>query len=61
VIGLGLRRWVILEDGEDVGSVYGCTLECAQFAATMNGSTLGECQDKDGVDRYTVCDGGCDW
>ena len=61
--GLSLRRWVAVQDGEDSGSVFACSVECAKFAAMMNGHTLGECQGKEGVDAQTVCDGGCenDW
>jgi len=55
-----LRRWVVLDEQGDAGSVFACSLDCAQVAAEVNSAELGECQGSDGVDEMTVCDGGCE-
>lgn len=60
---MSIKRWVVVdEDGND-GSIYACDLECAQAAVEVlvPGGKLGECQGRDGVDERNVCDGGCDW
>ena len=56
-----MRRWVLVIDGDDGGSIYACSLDCAKAAAEVHQGSLGECQGKDGVDASNTCDGGCDW
>jgi hypothetical protein len=58
-----VTRWVIRdrETGEDAGSVFACSRDCALAAAEVHMVRLAEHQGSEGVDDITTCDGGCDW
>ena len=60
---VSIKRWVVFDEEGHDGSIYACSLDCAQAAQEVlaPGGKLGECQGRDGVDERNACDGGCDW
>ena len=60
----GLHRFVVVDEDGHEGSIFACSLDCAQVAAEVHEMTLAPDGDMgdDGVDELTHCDGGdCGW
>ena len=49
-----IKRWLAIVDG-NIGSLWACSLGCAEAAADAQGVELGECQ---GADSDNFCEGG---